>query len=363
MAALPDTIDPTLDAIDRAIEAQENAQPSRTYLGMSSIGRPCWREGWYSFRWCGPSIFPAAAHKRFHDGHHGEAIQAQRLRLVEGITLHTLDPRTGQQFGYSDIGGHFRGHMDGVILGLLQAPKTYHVWEHKQVDDDKQAKLLKAKQEHGEKAALQAWDEVYYAQGVLYMNYSGLERHYLTCANAGGRHTISVRTEPDPRTARAMIEKARTIITSPEPLSRLSERPDWYQCKSCAFHGLCHGQRVAAVSCRTCVHATAAMDGDGRWRCERFACDISTEQQRTACHDHLFIPALLPYAKAVDACEASNTIQYRMEDGRTFRNGRPEAGCYTSWELAAADPGVLMDPNVEIMRTKFGGQIVGKDAA
>jgi len=363
MAALPQTIDPTLDAIDRAIEAVENAKPSRTYLGMSSIGRPCRRELWYAFRWAAPITFPAAAHKRFQDGHHGEDVQAQRLRLVDGITLHTIDPRTGQQFGFSDVGGHFRGHMDGAILGLLQAPKTYHVWEHKQVGDDKQAKLAKAKQDLGEKAALQSWDEVYYAQGVLYMHYSGMDRHYLTCASAGGRHTISVRTEAAPQVARGLIEKARTIITAPEPLERLSERPDWYQCKRCHYHGLCHEQRVAAISCRTCAHATPALDGDGRWVCERYQCSITTEQQRMACHDHLFIPALVPFAQAVDADQVANSIEYRMPDGRTFRNGRPETGCYTSWELAAADPAVLGDRVVDELRTRFDGRIVAGDAA
>lgn len=357
MAALPEVLDPTLEAVDRAIEAAENTQPARPYLGMSSIGRACRRELWFSFRWCSPSSFDAKTLKRFQDGHLGEDLQAKRLRMVEGITLHTIDPRTGRQFGFSDIGGHFRGHMDGAILGLLQAPKTWHVWEHKQVDDDKQAKLAKAKQELGEKAALQAWDEVYYAQGVLYMHYSGMDRHYLTCASAGGRHTISVRTEAAPQVARSLIEKARAIITAPEPLERLSERPDWYQCKWCQHHSICHDRRVPAVSCRTCAHATPALDGDGRWVCERYGCDIPTEQQRSGCHDHLFIPALIPYAKPVDADQAQNWIEYRMEDGRTFRNGRPEAGCYSSWELHAADPGVIADPVVDEIRKQFGARV------
>jgi DNA-binding response OmpR family regulator len=39
MAPIPNTIpDPTLAAVDAAIEAAENAQPTRPYLGMSALG-------------------------------------------------------------------------------------------------------------------------------------------------------------------------------------------------------------------------------------------------------------------------------------------------------------------------------------
>ena len=151
MAAIPAPADPTLAAVDAAIEVRGNAEQHRPYLGMSAIGRACSRALWYGFRWCSPNTFDAATLKRFEDGHRGEDIQADRLRLVEGIELLTIDPRTGRQFGYVDHAGHFRGHSDGLITGILQAPATQHVWEHKQVADKKQAELIKAKAEHGDK--------------------------------------------------------------------------------------------------------------------------------------------------------------------------------------------------------------------
>ena len=43
---------------------------------------------------------------------------AERLRLVPGIDLETYDPVTGKQFGFVEIDGHFRGHADGLILGI-----------------------------------------------------------------------------------------------------------------------------------------------------------------------------------------------------------------------------------------------------
>jgi hypothetical protein len=315
MAALPDIVrDPTLEAVDAALEAQQARRP-RDYLGMSAIGRACERELWYSFRWASSLAFNAATLKRFADGHHGEDLQAARLRLVNGIELHTEDA-DGGQYGFYDLGGHLRGHIDGAILGLIQAPKTWHIWEHKQVDEKKQRALDKAIREHGEKAALAAWDPVYHAQAQLYMHFAELTRHYLTCSTPGGRHTISVRTDYHMTTALELLKRAEYIITADEPPPRISEDPDHFQCRWCDHREICHGGQVAEVSCRTCVHATAELDGDRRWSCARWGKDLSVPEQVEGCDQHLFIPAMVPLMVA-DANEAENSITY----GNGMKNG------------------------------------------
>lgn len=335
MAALPPMDqDPTLLAVDAAISARGNAEPPRPYLGMSELGRPCERALWYSFHWCTPARFDAAVLKRFEDGHRGEELQAERLRLVMGVELHTLDPRTGNQFGFADLGGHLRGHMDGAIHGLLQAPATWHVWEHKQTDEKKQASLVKAKIAQGEKAALASWDAIYYAQAILYMDYAGMSRHYLTCATPGGRHTVSVRTDANSSVARTLRDKARRVITSPVPPARLSERPDWYQCQWCPHRDLCHlggTPAVPQVNCRTCAHATPELDGDGRWSCARYNLNLPVDIQRrgSECAAHVFIPDLLPW-KAVDADEETGSIRYSGHHGEMV-NG---PGGWSSPEIA-----------------------------
>lgn len=349
--------DPTLEAVDAAIEARGNAGPPRPYLGMSAIGRPCSRELWYGFRWCSPSTFDAATLKRFDDGHRGEDVQAERLRLVPGLTLYTEDPRTpGRQIGFADLAGHFRGHADGVILGLRQAPKRWHVWEHKQVGEKKQQALLKAVREHGEKSAMREWDPVYHAQAQLYLHYSGMERHYLTCASAGGRTTISVRTDADLVAAQALIDRAARIIQAAEPPARLSEQPDWYQCRWCNHHAICHEGGVPLVSCRTCAHATPELDGDGRWSCAVFGCDLTVDIQRQGeqCQRHVYIPALLPWP-AVDADADAGWVEYRKPDGTLVRNG---PGGYASRELVA-NPAAAGEPGVNALREKFAAEVVG----
>lgn len=242
MALIPPQplVDPTLDAVDAALERRGASQSPRTYLGMSSIGHPCGRKLWYDYHQPKQPSFDAATLRRFEDGHRGEDLMAERLRMVDGVTLMTVDPETGRQWAYSDHGDRFGGHADGKIVGLLQAPKTWHIWEHKCVNDKKWAELNDLKRDQGEKHALRAWDAVYYAQAVLYMHYSGLSRHYLTCSTPGERDTTSVRTDADPVHAAELINKAERILNARAPLARLSNDPAWWQCRFCDRNEECH---------------------------------------------------------------------------------------------------------------------------
>lgn len=242
MALIPDSIDPTLAAIDRAIEERAAGQPRRTYLGASAIGDECERKLWYSIR---PDVprkpLDAASLKRFEDGHHGEAVMASRLRMVPGVELWTADEHTGGQIGGTLFDGRFGWHVDGVIRGLLQSPETPHVWEHKQVGQKKFDEFGKLKRERGDKQTLAAWDGVYYAQAVLYMELLDLTRHYLTVCTPGGRDAASCRTEANPTMAKALLAKAERILSANEPPSRLSERPEFFKCRWCDFREACHG--------------------------------------------------------------------------------------------------------------------------
>jgi len=364
MARLPAMAapDPTLDAVRVEVERRAAAEPPRGYLGMSSIGMGCERRLWYGFRWAGREQFGCDTLWRFEDGHRSEDVMAARLRLVPGVQLRTVDPRTGHQFGFSDLGGHFRGHADGLVTGLLQAPQALHVWEGKAVNETKFRKLVQLKAEAGEKQALAQWDTVYYAQAILYMAYAEAPRHYLTACTPGGRDMVSVRTDTDLDEARRLRNKAERIITAAEPPPGVSTDPSWYECKVCPFHALCHGGALPAVNHRTSVHATPEMDGDARWSCTQCGPSLTREQQAAACPHHLYIPALVTHAfqcEQVDASEAENWIEYRLPDGRTFRNGSVTApGCYTSDELRVAHPSQLSDPASDALRVAFDARMV-----
>lgn len=306
MVAIPEIGDATLVAADHALEAAQERR-HRGHLGMSQIGRPCEREIFYSFRWAAQNNFDAATLKRFEDGHASELVAVRRLKAVPGIELHEVD-ESGNQFRFEDFGGHFSGSCDGAVLGILQAPKTWHILEIKA--SAKHEDLDKAKRKVGEKAALAEWNPTYYAQAALYMHYAGLDRHYLVCVSPGARKWTSVRTEADPVHAEVLRAKAERIIFTDTAPARIGG-PDSFTCRWCDFHALCHGAEVRAErNCRTCLSVTVVPDGT--WRCEKFGHTLSKDDQAAGCPEHRFLPSLVP-GEQVDA--VFGLISYRLPNG------------------------------------------------
>lgn len=363
MAKLNLHAQPTLDAVDRAIEQKENSKPRRGYLGMSSIGHSCMRHLWYYFHWVKNPNFDAAALKRFDDGHRGEDVQAERLRLIPTVTLHTHN-EDGGQFGFSLFGGHFKGHMDGAIQGLFEAPKTWHVWEHKQVAEKKQRELQKLIDDLGEKAALEKWNKIYYAQAVMYMSESGMKRHYTTVSSAGGRHSISCRTEENPSEHMRLKGKAKMILLSDRPLEKISQSPTWYECKWCDFSDVCHGDTAPDINCRTCAHSTPILDGeDGEWQCAYYQNQrIDDVTMHTGCDKHLFNPYLIEnIGQVVDASATNNVISYtNKKTDVLFCNGQDPAAYRSHEILACEDKRALGNPQIQEFKEVFGGaEVVG----
>ena len=241
----PPAQDPTIDEINRLIlekQIADNAKRTQRkatgqrYIGASKIGHECDRHIWYDMTgapqsepWGNAGVLAA------EDGNRAEPMMAARLRMVQGIELHTHD-ESGRQYGFD--WGFLRGNYDGIIKGLLQAPATWHVWDHKRAKREKFDKL-KALVNADEKAALQAWDAGYYAQQVIYMEAEDLTRSYLTCSTDGGTEMTSVRTNANPKFAKALIAKAKRIVKAEEPPERVG-KPSHPACKFCNFREICH---------------------------------------------------------------------------------------------------------------------------
>lgn len=238
MVALNFSTDPTLDAVFEAMEAIEAAQPRRGYLGASSLGHKCERMLWYQF-----NGHPREAMKRggimaTEDGHRTEAVVVERLKLVPGIQIYTQD-ENGEQFGFTKFDGKFQGHYDGVIQGLLQAPKTWHIFEAKACNEKKFAELRKCIENYGEKQALENWDYTFFIQAQCYMGEEKLDRHYLVCATPGGRDMISCRTNFDKSIYEANIGKAQRIINAKSEPERFTSVQSHYLCKWCPYQEIC----------------------------------------------------------------------------------------------------------------------------
>ena len=181
------------------------------------------------------------------------------------------------------MGGHFGGSLDAVAIGLLEAPKTWHVVEFKTHSAKSFATL---KKDGVERAQPRHW-----AQMQVYMHLAGITRamYVAVCKDTDENHIE--RIHADRGQGERLVARASRVINAPSPPARISEDPAWWQCRLCDHHDHCHEDRPAETNCRTCLHSTPV---DSGWICERWDRMLSPEEQRRGCPQHLFIPDLAP---------------------------------------------------------------------
>jgi len=353
MAALPEKPE---SLTKQAILAWWEKKPQRLSrrLGASILGQECERRLWYAFRWCASEKFDGRMLRLFNRGHLEEQRFIEELRGI-GCKVQDVDPSTGEQFEFTGCGGHLVAKIDGVALGVPEAPKTWHNLSFKTINAKGFASLekndvAKEKPEH-------------VAQNQIEMHLSKLTRTlYLNvCKDTDDLHVERIRY--DAVEGARLEAKAERVIFAQEPLEGISADPAFYKCKSCPASKVCHTAQLPQASCRTCLHATPERDGDGRWSCAKWGADIPADAQAKGCAEHRFIPVLLKrWGDPVDASAEENWVEYRAPDGYVFRNGAPGKGSFASSELAAVTPATLRDGFVAQMREEFGAKIIERAA-
>lgn len=353
MAAIEISKQPTRDAIYSFYERTKNEAPRR-HLGASVIGRDCERQLWYSFHWALAKRHSGQLLRLFEVGHTAEPRFTAGLRGA-GVTVHDTDP-AGKQWRISLLGGHAGGSMDGAGLGFAEAPKTWHVIEYKTHNDDSFKKLAKdgvkkAKPEH-------------YDQMTVYMGETGMTRAFYLAENKNNSELYSERIEFDQVRFQQLKAKFERIVLAKQPLERCSKDPSFWKCKQCDFHPICHDGELPDINCRTCAHSTPELDGQARWSCAQYGCDIPGDSapdradgpDRTGCGKHRYIPIFLEHhAKQVDFDEATGNVVYELHGGGTFANGDAETtGAWSSQDIRnAGDKRLLADPVAQEMRRQY----------
>jgi hypothetical protein len=277
MVKIPDYESPTLKIIDQRIEeSQEDWR--RAHLGGSLIGHQCDRFLWYSFLWFTAPDFSGRILRLFRRGHVEEPHIIGDLRLA-GCEV-SEGPEEGKQWRFEAHGGHFGGSMDAAILGLAEAPNTWHVGEFKTHNKKSFDVLVK---DGVEKSKPQ-----HYAQMQMYMLKFGMARAvYIAVCKDDDRYYLEL-VKYDSYYAGELDDKAARIIFADSPPKKLSERPDYYICKSfrCPHYEICHqGEETKERNCRTCQFSTPLKDGD--WVCSAFCFTrpLSLDEQKNLAED------------------------------------------------------------------------------
>jgi len=151
--------------IDAALEADNNREKKREYLGGSRLGVECSRALYYEYNQVPTDDIPFSgkAIRRFRMGHiHEDETAAWLIKAGFDLRTHKAD---GGQFGFMVANGKIRGHIDGVILSgpPIAGLKYPCLWEHKIMKSSKYKDFKK----NGIKKA----NFVYYGQCQIYMTY------------------------------------------------------------------------------------------------------------------------------------------------------------------------------------------------
>ncbi|WP_018261909.1 PD-(D/E)XK nuclease family protein [Methylobacterium sp. WSM2598] len=321
MAELPPVESPTVSAVYGAL-VHARRDEDRGYLGMSQFGTECDRALWYGWRKAyDPEALDGRRIRLFETGHLEESRLIADLERA-GMIVSANDWRTGRQFAVWSLGGHLRGHLDGKVERVPDAPRTTHVLECKTHNDKSFRELLKdgvAKSKPG-----------HFAQMQFYMHFTSLTRALYVAVNKNDDQLYAERVRYDAAAALQLVARAERIVRAERPPAKLHADPsarEAYACGWCPARKVCHEGAWARVNCRTCLHATPVVDeGDaGRWHCARYDLNLTPDEQRRGCPSHRYVPDLVP-GEQLDVDEEGETISYRLADGSLWTDGAGAAG-------------------------------------
>lgn len=352
----------TVSAIYFYHEKKNESDKITSSIPISQLGGPCDRKLWYTFRHCSQESFGGRMLRLFETGNLQEGRFVRELHGI-GCEVHEEDSATGKQILVTAIGGHVRGYLDAGVLGVPEAPKTWHVAEFKthnlkSFNAIKKHGVLKHKPDH-------------FAQMQVYMHLTGMTRALYLAVNKNTDELYSERVKYDKQYSEGLIERARSVISSNVPPERISDGPEFYQCKWCSNKDLCFGSvdpdapalPLKVISCRQCCYSTPVLDevneGYGRWECSKHWRALSLDDQLKACNDHLLLPPLLPFTEPGDYGvdeSGKEFIQFNEDRFGEWFHGNG-VGAFTTKELAVTPPGVLVNRLVNEAKKTFQAKV------
>ena len=347
---------PIAAAVYKWWKKRGDSEPMRSYLGASIIGHECDRYLWYSFRHCVKESFSGRMYRLFYRGQKEEETIKMELEGI-GCQVIDRDEETGEQIGISFAGGHCKGHIDGMVLGVPGAEKSWHVLEDKTHSTKSYRKVVA----YGvEKAKI-----MHYVQMQLYMYFLKVNRALYYPVAKETDHLDPERAKLDKKLAEKHIKRAEDIVEAKDVPMRQFKDPECMTCTFCAASDLCWGNPekpavpVPCISCRQCCHATPEKDGDGRWVCSKKDINLSRPEQDRACPEHLFLPGLFIFAEPTDG-SMDHMDMKNAGSGFEWKHGRGKR-CFTSEALASMSVKLMNHKIVGEAMDKFDGTVVGED--
>ena len=225
--------------IDAGLQAREQQQARRQYLGASRLGVSCERQLQYEYAQAPVDPgreFSGRILRIFERGHRMEDAMVGWLRAA-GFILKT-ESKDGQQFGFSVADGKLQGHCDGVFVGGPEGFAYPALWECKALGSKSWTDLAKK--------GLAASKPVYAAQVAIYQTYLGLFDNpaIFTAVNADSMEIYTDLVPFDAALAQKMSDRAVRVIQATEAgelLPRGFAQADHFECRFCSYAERCWG--------------------------------------------------------------------------------------------------------------------------
>jgi hypothetical protein len=217
--------------IDQAILDNNLPDPTRNYIGASSIGNECLRR--IQFDWLHPWQPEAQTKRIFDRGHWFESYAVKMLQQAGFLVWR--DP-LGTAF--SQLGGKFQGHADGIIEHGPEIPGLAYpcLWECKGLGSKGWNKL--------DSQGLAKAYPGYADQVAIYQAYLELTENpaLFTAGNLDTMELLHLIVPFDPERAQRASDRAYAIVRfyeAAELAPRIAGDPEAWHCKYCPHKERC----------------------------------------------------------------------------------------------------------------------------
>lgn len=317
-----------LDTLNTTLE---NAQQIRVPTAITgSRWKPCDRAMWFEFRHVLETPFDAQTLRTFDIGHALEDCMVKWLETA-GIKVAKREAELKNDWG------RYFSRIDGL---LAYPDGTFRLLEMKTAKDARFKQMAK----NGIPAN-------YYTQVQMYMHYSPqlsrngnrLTKCLFMVANKNDSDILFLDIDYDETYAKEQLEKIHELMCSDE----LPEANRSFECRFCDYQGLCEGQQLPDIHCRTCANVSVPI---GVFECPH---------GDSLCGNHLIHPQLMELAgyKMVDVDPAALSVNYG--DFRNTAEGvkTRDAACLSSREIKRLHDSVGMDGFLLEVVKEFGGKV------
>lgn len=238
----------------------------RPYLGLSGIGEKCHRKLQYDHYWCYLKSHSARIKRLFQVGHDAEPKLVAELEKL-GYRFHS------DQLGVVGTGGHWKGHIDGLLEKLLDEwLAEFKTHNAKSFADLKKKKVQKSKPMH-------------YAQVTAYMGYLEIKQAKYVAYNKNDSEIYIENIPFDHEHFLDLKRKESEVIMADTLLPKIGNgTSNWFECKLCDARNVCHKKKAMPVTCRTCRWVDVLPEG--MWACGKTMAALSVEEQKAACGDY-----------------------------------------------------------------------------